>query len=65
MLWRFVGTQQSLEGNGLQNATSPPGAENPAGRLTHGQGDMIPLLRLLASGKLPGHLTPTAWRAPS
>ena len=55
----FLSKRQSLEEGGLENASWPPGAENPADGLTKVRSGAIPLLRLLETGQFrPGHLRP-------
>ena len=55
----FLNTQQAFEGRDLDNANWLTGAENSVDGLTNVRSDMVPLLRLLGSGRLnPGSLRP-------
>ena len=56
---RFLSIQQAWEEGESENAYQLPGAENPADGLTKVRSDMVPLLKLLDSGRFyPGYLRP-------
>ena len=63
----FLGTQQALGQGDFENAYWQPGTEKPGDGLTKVLSDMVPLLRLLESGRFPlGQLRPlkgVAWKA--
>ena len=67
LLRHFLSIQRALEGGGLGNSCWLRGAENPADGLTIVRSDVVPLLRLLESGRFPpGQLRPlegVAWKA--
>ena len=47
----FASSHQALEEGDMEDTSWPPGTENPADGLAEVRGDMIPLLRLLESGR--------------
>ena len=60
----FLRIQQALGGGDLGHAHRPPGAGNPADRLTKVRMDAAPLLRLLKSGGFrSGQLRPNEGRS--
>ena len=55
----FLRIQQALEEADLDNVCRLPGVRNPAAGLTKVRSDMVPLLRLLESGRFnPGSSRP-------